>query len=544
MRTKVIMVLVGLVGIGLSISAATITVTTTNPAVAVDGQCSLIEAIVNGNADAQTHADCEAGSGADVIELASSATYELNQVNVTFNGPNGLPIVGSAITIEGHGSTIRRAVGAPDFRFFLVEATGNLTFHDVTLTNGSNAGGVGGAMFNLGGTVVFSQSTVTGNTASGAGGIYNNSGTMTITDSEVSFNTGTAGVGGIVNTASTGDAVMTIKRSLIRDNEAIDSSAGGFYSTSDGTWLAELHISGSEITGNIAEFKGGAVRSKDSIVSIVDSTVSDNQTFSATAYSMCGGLALDGGAVEIRRSTISGNTTESLADLSGFGGGICTGDNTTIIANSTISGNEAWGAATPGGSMTGRGGGVMVVGGASYTPPSVDTLMIIEDSTILDNTAETFGGGIAANRYVGTMAVTVELRNTIVAENFEGGGAVLGNCVEESPATVSSLDFNLADDVTCNLVGTDDLVVVDVMLGVLADNGGPTLTHLPEIGSPAIDSGDDALCPATDQRGYMRPWDGDGNGQVHCDRGAVELNAHFADGFETGDTSAWSNTVP
>jgi len=85
--------------------------------------------------------------------------------------------------------------------------------------------------------------------------------------------------------------------------------------------------------------------------------------------------------------------------------------------------------------------------------------------------------------------------------------------------------------------------MADVMLGVLADNGGPIMTHLPETGCPAIDSGDDALCPATDQRGYVRPWDGDG--QTRCDRGAVELGApFFADGFETGDTIAWSNTVP
>ena len=181
----------------------------------------------------------------------------------------------------------------------------------------------------------------------------------------------------------------------------------------------------------------------------------------------------------------------------------------------------------------------MVGGSSTFT-----TLAVVEDSTITGNTPELYGGGVSVYRTAGTMAASVELRNTIVADNFEGGGAVLGNCVEESPATVSSLDFNLADDATCNLVGTDDLVVADAVLGPLADNGGPTWTHLPEPGSPAIDSGDDALCPATDQRGYPRPVDGDGNGQVRCDRGAVELGPFFYDGFETGDTTGWSNTEP
>jgi hypothetical protein len=255
-------------------------------------------------------------------------------------------------------------------------------------------------------------------------------------------------------------------------------------------------------------------------------------------------VGIVGGSAEILRSTISGNVTESLADLSGFGGGVCVSDNTTVISNSTISGNEARGAATTG-SMTGRGGGIHVVGGGFGVPPTVDTVVIVENSTICDNTAETVGGGISVYRYAGTMGVELQLRNTIVADNFEGSGAVPGNCVEEAPAAITSSDFNLADDLTCNLIGTDDLVVADVMLGPLADHGGPTWTHLPEAGSPAIDSGDDLLCPDIDQHGNIRPWDGDGNGSVHCDRGAVELGApFFHDGFETDDTTGWSSTMP
>jgi hypothetical protein len=47
-------------------------------------------------------------------------------------------------------------------------------------------------------------------------------------------------------------------------------------------------------------------------------------------------------------------------------------------------------------------------------------------------------------------------------------------------------------------------------------------------------------CPAVDQRGLLRPRDGDGDGHARCDRGAVELGAAlFVDGFESGDTSAW-----
>ena len=40
--------------------------------------------------------------------------------------------------------------------------------------------------------------------------------------------------------------------------------------------------------------------------------------------------------------------------------------------------------------------------------------------------------------------------------------------------------------------------------------------------SPAIDAGDDTVCPATDYRGFARPVDGDGDGNAVCDVGAYE----------------------
>jgi hypothetical protein len=57
------------------------------------------------------------------------------------------------------------------------------------------------------------------------------------------------------------------------------------------------------------------------------------------------------------------------------------------------------------------------------------------------------------------------------------------------------------------------------MLGQLQDNGGPTLSMLPLKGSPAIDGGTNAGCPATDQRGYARPVG------TTCDVGATEYGA-------------------
>lgn len=89
---------------------------------------------------------------------------------------------------------------------------------------------------------------------------------------------------------------------------------------------------------------------------------------------------------------------------------------------------------------------------------------------------------------------------------------------------VISDGHNIADDASCALTASSDLGNVDVLLGPLADNGGPTATHLLLPGSPAIDSGADS-CPGSllDQRRFARPQDGDENGRTLCDRGALEV---------------------
>lgn len=59
----------------------------------------------------------------------------------------------------------------------------------------------------------------------------------------------------------------------------------------------------------------------------------------------------------------------------------------------------------------------------------------------------------------------------------------------------------------------------DPKIGPLSDNGGPTLTVALLPGSPAIDAGNTALAPATDQRGYPRPF------EAAADIGAFEYGS-------------------
>ena len=221
--------------------AATITVTTNNPNIALDGQCSLIEAIVNANNDAATHADCAAGSGADTIVLPANANVTLSAVSGRTSGPFGdpigLPEISSRITIEGNGSTIARQTGSPDFGLIAVKGLfpggteGDLTLNGVTLSGGSWFGGV----LNRG-TLTIKNSTISGNTGVG---VFNNPGILTLVNSTIAGNTR----GGLSNYY--GD--ITVHNSTISGNTRFGISNFGFGDNFYGSFVT---LTNSVVSGN------------------------------------------------------------------------------------------------------------------------------------------------------------------------------------------------------------------------------------------------------------------------------------------------------
>ena len=128
----------------MTVHAATITVDDGVVAVADDGQCSLIEAILNANSDSALYAtvgECAAGSGDDTINLPSSGLFTLTgSYSYQAYSDTGLPPIDSVIIIEGNSSEITRDGAAPDFRIMAVSASGDLTLKSTTLSNGYSAG--------------------------------------------------------------------------------------------------------------------------------------------------------------------------------------------------------------------------------------------------------------------------------------------------------------------------------------------------------------------------------------------------------------------
>ena len=254
------------------------------------------------------------------------------------------------------------------------------------------------------------------------------------------------------------------------------------------------------LLSSFSENVGGPTILNSGVLTLADVTVRDGGD---------GGAIFNNGTATLERVTVSGNHSTSS------GGGIDNRDPGQLtMSNSTISDNSA-----------DQQGGGMVVGGNGAT---------------VSLTHVTFSGNTDSGTAAAIWAwgsCTVELVNTLITS----GGAT--NCSYGVPFT--SHGHNLEDLNTCGLGATGDQVNTTPLLGPLQDNGGWTHTRALLPGSPGIDDGDGTLGVLVDQRGWARPGDGDGDGVSEVDIGAFEVIVRiFADGFNAGNTNAWSDTVP
>ncbi|HEY5022440.1 MAG TPA: choice-of-anchor Q domain-containing protein, partial [Gemmatimonadaceae bacterium] len=272
-----------------------------------------------------------------------------------------------------------------------------------------------------------------------------------------------------------------------------------------------LAISNLTIDGGRAAF-GGGIYNQGALI-LTSSTISNNKTTdgSDTTDATNGGNAGDGGGIystgplTLINSTISGNKTGRGGDASGSGNGGNSGNGGGIyhtgaltLTNTTVTKNQ-----------TGR-------VGAPVSP----------NTTGIPGSTVGTGGGIF--RSGGTLI----LNNTIVADNRDGFSDpddISGTVDSASASNLigSSAGLNgISNGTNGNQIG-QSAVPLSPQLGALADNGGPTKTHLPQQLSPAIDAGSNALAKdqsnislATDQRGAG--FDRILNGTVEI--GAVEVN--------------------
>jgi predicted outer membrane repeat protein len=233
--------------------------------------------------------------------------------------------------------------------------------------------------------------------------------------------------------------------------------------------------------GDAGTEDGGAIRFQSAgNLLISQSAFADNQAASG------GAIATTNGRLSIASTTFDQNT--ATAD-----GGAIVAKSAAIsvsLANVTISGNSA---GTSGGGLF-----------------SEDATLTIANSTLTLNSAVTSGGGIGLQ--IDSSGELLTVNNSIIAGNTSPQGTDF--LAPANPAANLDVNFSLIGnnagtsltestvsggqpeaDPDGNLIGGGANPVIDPLLSALADNGGPTKTHVPLEGSLAIDAGNATLFP-------------------------------------------------
>ena len=396
--------------------------------------------LANGRADTGDAAAAGDYGGGIYSAEAMTLTDMVFVDNVAMNGGGGFYGGGALTRFENVHFVGNEAIHETGGGFH----DGNFELINSTVEN--NGAVDGGGIFGAG---LIQSSTIQGNIAEDGGGLFLSAGTATIVDSTLSGNTADSLGGGI---RSLSGSTLNLTNSTLSGNAA--NYGGGIHNA--GT----ANIAGSTVSGSSAYYGGGIYNNGTSHLTLTDSTVSGNSASDSGA-----GLN-NAGTANISRSTVSGNDgyigggiyndftgelTLSDSTVSGnrgdFNGGAIANYGIARFEHSTLSGNYSYHGV----------GGVDNFGAARF-----------EHSTLTGNSSYYGSGGLFSS---GSTHVT----HSIIAGNVSDNGVdnVLGSLASDS--------FNLID--------------VDPLLGPLADHGGPTLTHAPLPGSPAIGAGDPAFQP-------------------------------------------------
>jgi CSLREA domain-containing protein len=261
---------------------------------------------------------------------------------------------------------------------------------------------------------------------------------------------------------------------------------------------------------------GGALSSPSAPLHVFETTIKNSTAGSGgggVVFGRAAGISLARGLIE--KSTISGNTSDS--SFSDGGGGI-QGRGSLVILSSTVSGNRA----------KFNGGGILIT--------SNNGRLTMLDSTIHNNNSDYDainggnGGGLRFD-VAATSPSTYVITNSVFADNRNQTNAQDCHSTSASNVITSAGSWWQMPDSSCTLSAAINTVNAPAALTSLANNGGPTQTVLPQVGSGLINPSNAVSCLSTDQRGVSRPQ------AAGCDIGAVEVSASlpdsiFANGFE------------
>jgi len=253
-------------------------------------------------------------------------------------------------------------------------------------------------------------------------------------------------------------------------------------------WSGNLNVENCTLAHNSAT-TGGAIRNHGTLT-VTNSTLEYNSALVTDGGG--GGIWTYGGSATVTNSTLAHNSAAYT------GGGIFNADGPLTVTNSTLAYNSA-----------NFGGGILNWALGALT---------VTNSTLAYNSAAYLGGGIR-DEGGGTLTIT----NSLV-----GGNTALTAPDVETLDTIADARNNVIQDgASSGIVGgvNGNQVGVDPLLDPagLQDNGGPTQTIALMAGSPAINSGSNAL--AVDPAGAPLQFDQRGAGYARVASGTVDVGA-------------------
>jgi uncharacterized repeat protein (TIGR01451 family) len=390
-------------------------------------------------------------------------------------------------------------------------------------SGGPGGNAFGGAIYDAGGALVIQGSLFSGNFAGvsfflfggvvgggigGAGGGAGAGGRLgRFGFGATGGNGGFAGddSGGAIYNSPLGIVAITI--SSFSQNSAIGETGGQAGAGGSGSnFVAGLGGAGGT-GGSAGDASGGAIDNQGTM------TIDSSSFFNNQAIGEKGGPGGAGGTGGSKGGTGSiggpgGNGGNGGGGGTGFAGAIESFVGSLKLTHSTISLNSAGPGAGGAAGAGGAGGAGESMNGSSGSPGSAGA------------------SGKAADGGIQSVSAKSQLFDTIVA----GDTAPVNPDVN---GQFSSLGHNLIGNAagSSGFTAPGDQVgttahPINPMLGAPGNHGGPTPTMVPQLGSPAIDAGDNSNAPPTDQRGLPRIVDGDSNidndGPV-IDIGAVEF---------------------
>jgi len=303
----------------------------------------------------------------------------------------------------------------------------------------------------------------------------------------------------------------------------------------------ELRIDNSIITGNRSEQYGGAIASRGVIecargsdgglgalgggcpvLTINNSVLSDNCAAGS------GSAVENFGLLMINNSTVSANGLVEDVCSDAFGV-IHTQYGVTLIHQSTLIDNTA-------GSVLSAWNGTVVITSSTIannqTRAGAVATGALGKLSLINSTVS--GNKNVQNRSAGVGA-PLEMVNTLVAGNVNAENAssdcsaiMVGRSTTVLPfiSLGNNLIANSITDCDSFLTLEESDLTGDAGLGAFVDNGTPGGGYYPLLAdSQAVDAGGSEYCTGADQRGNVRPADGNGDTVAECDVGAFELAA-------------------